>query len=50
MGALATVGGAVIGAVIGQFFDGTPLPLILGTAILSGLGALVMIWMPRDRG
>ena len=50
MGALATVGGAVLGAVIGQFFDGTPLPLILGTAVLSGLGALAMIWMPRDRG
>ncbi|MDG3039930.1 multidrug effflux MFS transporter [Roseicyclus marinus] len=50
MGALATVGGAVLGAIIGQFFDGTPLPLILSAAVLSGLGALVMIWMPRDRG
>jgi DHA1 family bicyclomycin/chloramphenicol resistance-like MFS transporter len=50
MGALATVGGAVLGAIIGQFFDGTPLPLIVSAAVLSGLGALVMIWMPRDRG
>lgn len=50
MGALATVGGAILGAIIGQFFDGTPLPLILSAAVLSGLGALVMIWMPRDRG
>ncbi|WP_416915974.1 MAG: MFS transporter [Roseicyclus sp.] len=50
MGALATVGGAILGAIIGQFFDGTPLPLILAAALLSGLGALVMIWMPRDRG
>lgn len=50
MGALATVGGAALGAVIGQFFDGTPLPLILSAGVLSGLGAVVMIWMPRDRG
>jgi DHA1 family bicyclomycin/chloramphenicol resistance-like MFS transporter len=50
MGALATVGGAILGAIIGQFFDGTPLPLILAAALLSGLGALVMMWMPRDRG
>ena len=49
MGALATVGGAVLGAVIGQVFDGTPVPLILSAAALSGLGAIVMIWMPRDR-
>jgi DHA1 family bicyclomycin/chloramphenicol resistance-like MFS transporter len=48
MGALATVGGAALGAVIGQFFDGTPLPLILSAAALSGMGALVMIWMPRE--
>jgi DHA1 family bicyclomycin/chloramphenicol resistance-like MFS transporter len=50
MGALATVGGAALGALIGQFFDGTSLPLILGAAVLSGLGAVIMIWMPRDRG
>ncbi len=48
MGALATVGGAAIGAIIGQFFDGTPLPLILSAAVLSGSGALVMVWMPRE--
>jgi len=48
MGALATVGGAALGAIIGQFFDGTPLPLILSAAVLSGAAALVMIWMPRE--
>jgi len=48
MGALATVGGAALGAIIGQFFDGTPLPLILSAAVLSGAGALVMLRMPRE--
>jgi len=48
MGALATVGGAALGAIIGQFFDGTALPLILSAAVLSGTGALVMVWMPRE--
>jgi DHA1 family bicyclomycin/chloramphenicol resistance-like MFS transporter len=48
MGALATVGGAALGALIGQFFDGTPMPLILATAVLSAIGALIMRAMPRE--
>jgi DHA1 family bicyclomycin/chloramphenicol resistance-like MFS transporter len=48
MGALATVGGAAVGALIGQFFDGTPMPLILSTATLSGIGAVIMFYMPRE--
>lgn len=48
MGALATVGGALIGAAIGQLFNGTPLPLVLACACLSGTGALIMRRMPRE--
>ena len=48
MGALATVGGAIIGSVIGQLFDGTALPLILSCGVLSGTGAIIMAYMPRE--
>jgi len=48
MGSLSTVGGAVIGAVIGQFYDGTPMPLIIATVALAALGALIMRHMPRE--
>jgi DHA1 family bicyclomycin/chloramphenicol resistance-like MFS transporter len=48
MGALATVGGAVGGATIGQFFDGTAVPVALGVGVALGLAGLVMIRMPRE--
>jgi DHA1 family bicyclomycin/chloramphenicol resistance-like MFS transporter len=48
MGALATVGGAVGGAVIGQFFDGTAVPVAAGVGIALTLGALIMVRMPRE--
>jgi DHA1 family bicyclomycin/chloramphenicol resistance-like MFS transporter len=48
MGALATVGGALIGAGVGQLFNGTPLPLIGATLGLSGLAWLIMRKMPRE--
>ena len=48
MGALATIGGAVIGSVIGQLFDCTAVPLILSCAVLSGTGAVIMAFMPRE--
>lgn len=48
MGAIATIAGAALGALLGQLYDGTPLPLALGTALLAGLGALIMRRMPRE--
>ncbi len=48
MGALATVGGAIIGATIGQFFDGTALPLAIAACVACTLGALIMRSMPRE--
>jgi len=48
MGALATIGGAAIGAGIGQLFDGTALPLALSALVVSTLAAAVMRSMPRE--
>ena len=48
MGAIATITGAAIGAMLGQLYDGTALPLALGTAVIAGAGALVMRRMPRE--
>lgn len=48
MGSIATVGGAVFGAVIGQLYDGTAVPLALAMAAIMGLGAVIMVRMPRE--
>ncbi|MFW5642225.1 MAG: multidrug effflux MFS transporter [Roseicyclus sp.] len=48
MGALATVGGALGGAAIGQLYDGTAVPVALGVGIALALGSLVMVRMPRE--
>ena len=48
MGSLATISGAVLGGVIGQLYDGTALPLAVATAILTGVGGLIMRRMPRE--
>ncbi|AHM05235.1 MFS family multidrug efflux protein, similarity to bicyclomycin resistance protein Bcr [Roseibacterium elongatum DSM 19469] len=48
MGALATVGGAILGAGLGQLYNGTPVPLAIGAGILLTAGALVMRTMPRE--
>lgn len=48
MGGLATVGGAALGAAVGQLFDGSALPLALACAVLSGAAALLMRNMPRE--
>lgn len=48
MGSIATIIGAVIGGTIGQLYDGTALPLAVSTALLAGVGALIMRRMPRE--
>ena len=47
-GFIATMGAAVLGAVIGQAFDGTTVPLYLGFTVL-GLTALVIVFV-TERG
>ena len=42
-GVTGTLGAAVLGFFIGQRFDGTATPFIVGTAICTGLGFLVIV-------
>ncbi len=48
MGAISTIGGALAGAVIGQMFNGTPVPLFFGISLLMLIGGLLMFRMPRE--
>ena len=48
MGGLATVGGAVLGAGIGQLFDGTAVPFSFAVAVAAGIAVLIMRVMPRE--
>ena len=48
LGALSTIGGAILGAIIGQLYDGTALPLAVSIVALAGIGGLVMRHMPRE--
>ena len=48
MGAVATVGGAVIGAVIGQLFNGTPTPLVLSVLVVAGASLALATRLPRE--
>ncbi|HYJ53235.1 MAG TPA: multidrug effflux MFS transporter [Allosphingosinicella sp.] len=43
-GLITTIGGALIGLVIGQMFDGTTIPLITGFAIGGALALPIAIW------
>ena len=47
-GFVSVTAGAVIGAVIGQAFDGTTVPLVLGF-LLAGLAALAVVAL-TERG
>jgi len=42
-GVIGTLGAAIIGFTIGQSFNGTPTPFLVGTAICAALGFLVII-------
>jgi DHA1 family bicyclomycin/chloramphenicol resistance-like MFS transporter len=50
LGAFVTGAGAVLGTIIGQSFDGTPLPLAVGFALLGICAFLVVIWVEGLRG
>ncbi len=46
-GSLATVASVMIAAPLGQAFDGTPRPLVIGVTALAAAGFVLMRWMPR---
>lgn len=48
MSAIATLGGAVLGAGIGQLFNGTPLPLIGSVLIAAGIAYAIARRLPRE--
>jgi DHA1 family bicyclomycin/chloramphenicol resistance-like MFS transporter len=43
-GAIGTIGGAVIGAGIGQAFDGTVIPFLIGLTVCGAAGLAVALW------
>ena len=43
-GLISTIGGALIGLLIGQMFDGTTVPLVAGFAVCGGAGADRRLW------
>lgn len=47
-GFVSTTGSAALGAMVGRFYDGTPVPLIVGQACL-GATALFVVWL-TERG
>jgi DHA1 family bicyclomycin/chloramphenicol resistance-like MFS transporter len=47
-GVLTTIGGALIGYGVGQQFDGTTLPLLIGFTACGALGFAVALWANRD--
>ncbi len=49
LGFMSTTGGALLGLVIGQMFDGTIGPITLGYATLGVLSLLTVIWTERGR-
>jgi len=43
-GMVTTIGGALIGLVIGQHFDGTTVPMVAGFAVCGALAVLAALW------
>lgn len=48
-GVMGTIGGASIGLVIGQSFDGTQLPFLVGMAACGIVGLGLVLWIERGR-
>jgi len=47
VGAVSTGLSLLLGAGIGQCYDGTLIPLVTGFALLSGLGRLIFGWVEK---
>ncbi|MEM7532092.1 MAG: hypothetical protein AAF639_07950 [Chloroflexota bacterium] len=50
VGSVATLVSTILGAIIGQLYNDTVLPLVGGFAVLSALGYVVMRWVDADTG
>ena len=48
-GVIGTMGGAAIGLVIGQSFDGTQLPFLTGTAVCGTLALVLVLVIEKGR-
>jgi DHA1 family bicyclomycin/chloramphenicol resistance-like MFS transporter len=48
-GTISTVGGALVGYLIGQQFNGSTVPLTLGFAVLGFAALLVVLWVENGR-
>jgi DHA1 family bicyclomycin/chloramphenicol resistance-like MFS transporter len=48
-GVTGTIGGATIGLVIGQSFDGTQMPFLVGLAVCGATGLALVLWTERGR-
>ena len=48
-GVTGTIGGATIGFGIGQAFDGTQLPFLIGLAVCGAIGLAIVLWTERGR-
>ena len=48
-GVTGTIGGALLGLMIGQSFDGTQLPFLVGCAMCGALGLTIVLWTERGR-
>jgi DHA1 family bicyclomycin/chloramphenicol resistance-like MFS transporter len=48
-GVTGTIGGAFLGLMIGQSFDGTQLPFLIGCAMCGTLGLAIVLWTERGK-
>lgn len=48
-GTIGTIGGALLGLLVGQSFDGTLVPMVGGFAAFGALGLLILLWTERGR-
>lgn len=49
MGVISFTGGAVLGALVGQAFNGTLVPLAFGYTVFGWLAVLIIIWTERGK-
>ncbi|MGQ3292304.1 MAG: MFS transporter, partial [Shinella sp.] len=49
LGFMGTAGGTIIGAIIGQSFNGTALPLVMGFFVLSIIGLIFVLIAERGK-
>lgn len=48
-GTIGTIGGALLGLLVGQSFDGTLVPMVGAFAAFGAIGLLILVWTERGR-